>query len=215
MRSTNQATISTDITKDDVPLSPAKKTRVRNPQALRQALIDSAARHFNTVGYFATNSNAIAKDAGYASGSFYNQFADKLEVFLAVYQQWVDAEWSKLTTIIHDNQDMSLLAQQLVFSLEAHHRDWRVFRLSLLALVATEPKVAEYQNSQRQRQIQFMQQLADDRALQPLNAAHCLMVLLASERMLDLLANDQLAVLAISDEELREELVQLLKGLFV
>jgi hypothetical protein len=60
-----------------------------------------------------------------------------------------------------------------------------------------------------------MQQLADDRALQPLNAAHCLMVLLASERMLDLLANDQLAVLAISDEEVRIEIVQLLKGLFV
>lgn len=205
----------TDIPINHALSAPVKKTRVRNPEALRQALIDSAAVHFNTVGYFATNSNTIAKDAGYASGSFYNHFSDKLAVFLAVYQQWVDAEWSKLTTIIHDNQDASLLAEQLVFALEAHHQHWRVFRLSLLALVATEPKVAEYQNGQRQRQIVFMQQLAADRSVQPLSPAHCLMVLLASERLLDLLANHQLTALGISDEEVRAELVQLLKGLFV
>ncbi len=211
---TNETASSTGITSHEELSVRSKKTRVRNPEALRQALIDSAAIHFNTFGYFATNSNAIAKDAGYASGSFYNHFADKLEIFLAVYRQWVDIEWTSLAAIISENQDINLVAQQLVLALEAHHQQWRVFRLSLLALVATETKMAEYQNGQRQRQIELMRQLATNKGLQPKSSAHCLMVLLASERLLDLLANHQLAVLGISVEEVRGELVILLMSLF-
>src|ERR1700688_2860595 len=86
--------------------SPAKSStrtepaRHRQPDKTRRALIEAAARIFNSDGYHSTDSNRIAREAGYAPGTFYVHFADKLAIFLDVYENWVSAEWSSIEAIL-------------------------------------------------------------------------------------------------------------------
>ena len=54
----------------------------------------AAAEIFGRVGYHGTDSNRIAKEAGYATGTFYKHFKDKREAFLAAYEAWVTSEWN-------------------------------------------------------------------------------------------------------------------------
>ena len=61
----------------DAATRSGRAPRPRNPAATREALVDAAARIFNGSGYFATDTNAIAREAGYAPASFYKHFKDK------------------------------------------------------------------------------------------------------------------------------------------
>src|ERR1700757_408625 len=70
-----------------------KKQPPRGPEETRSRLVAAAGKLFNSVGYFGTDSNRIAREAGYAPGTFYVHFADKREIFLEVYRGWVDSEW--------------------------------------------------------------------------------------------------------------------------
>src|SRR5260370_42471049 len=73
--------------------SPSRTTpeRHRRPIETRGALIEAAARIFNSAGYHGTDSNRIAREAGYAPGTFYVPFPDNLAIFLAVYDNWGSA----------------------------------------------------------------------------------------------------------------------------
>ena len=77
-----------------------KPERHRQPVETRRALIEAAAKIFNSAGYHGTDSNRIAREAGYAPGTFYVHFADKLAIFLEVYETWVSAEWSSIEAIL-------------------------------------------------------------------------------------------------------------------
>ena len=44
-------------------------------------------------GFHGTDSNHIAREAGYSTGVFYKHFADKRDIFLAAYETWVVSEW--------------------------------------------------------------------------------------------------------------------------
>jgi AcrR family transcriptional regulator len=96
-----------------------------SPAETRQRLIQAAAVELETEGYFATDSNRIARAAGYAPGTFYKHFADKRAIFLAVYDDWVDAEWRAISDVVAAGAPLAELAGQLVDLLIAHHRRWR------------------------------------------------------------------------------------------
>src|SRR6202453_5320178 len=66
------------------------------PEQTRARLVTTAGDIFNRVGYHGTDSNRIAKEAGYATGTFYKHFKDKREAFLAVYERWIAAEWKEV-----------------------------------------------------------------------------------------------------------------------
>src|SRR6516164_2929685 len=68
----------------------------RDPEATRAALIEAARLEFEEAGFDATQSNKIAARAGYAPQTFYRHFSSKLEIFLAVYDQWVADEQKAL-----------------------------------------------------------------------------------------------------------------------
>src|SRR5260370_35142060 len=65
-----------------------KPERHRQPVETRRALIEGAAKIFNSAGYPGTDSNPIAREAGYAPGTFNVHFPDKLATFLAVSGTW-------------------------------------------------------------------------------------------------------------------------------
>jgi AcrR family transcriptional regulator len=56
----------------------------------RAALLAAAREVFTRDGFLATTTTTIAKAAGVANGSFYTHFADKYEIFVALYQELRD-----------------------------------------------------------------------------------------------------------------------------
>src|ERR1700757_952941 len=96
-----------------------KKQPPRGPEETRSRLVAAAGKLFNSVGYFGTDSNRIARAAGYSPGTFYKHFADKLEIFLAAHAEWVDAEWEGIEAIAGSPEER---ARVIVDFVVEHHR---------------------------------------------------------------------------------------------
>lgn len=187
-----------------------KRPRGRDPAGARNAMIQSAEKIFRREGYFATDSNAIARAAGYAPGSFYTHFRDKLEVFLLVYERWVLGEWQAIDEAVAASVKAQDWIGGVVTSTLDHHRQWRRFRASLRALAAIEPSVRDAQNEQRRRQIKRLQDLCVARNLRRPDAAKSLTVLLAAERILDATAEGDTLALGVETERARAALAAML-----
>eukprot|EP01037_Dinobryon_pediforme_P012224 gene12224-12310_t len=89
----------------------------------RTGLIQAAAAEFEEVGYEQTNTNAIARRAGFAPQTFYRHFKDKLAIFLAAYERWTEEE----LTVISD----AASTEDLVRATLRHHETSRLFRRTL------------------------------------------------------------------------------------
>ena len=97
------------------------------PEETRKRLVAAAAQVFNRSGYHGTDSNRLARAAGYSPGTFYKHFADKREIFLAVFQEWVDQEWRAIEREVIATRDSDVLARRIVALTLALH-----LRLSLI-----------------------------------------------------------------------------------
>src|ERR1700751_5072292 len=111
------------------------------PDDTRARLVAAAADVFNRDGYHGTDSNRIARAAGYAPGTFYKHFADKRAIFLAVYEEWVAREWKDIGATLTEPGAKDERARRIVDVFLEHHRRWRGVRASLRVLVATDADV--------------------------------------------------------------------------
>ena len=138
---------------------PPPRPRRGSPAATRARLVEAAARLFNRDGFHGTDSNRIARAAGYSPGSFYKHFADKRAVFLEVYEDWVTAEWQAVEQVIAAGGSAEVTAARIVALLLAFHRRWRGFRASLRALVATDAAARRCHRRQRARQLKLLREM--------------------------------------------------------
>ena len=129
------------------------RARKRDPEATRRALVDAAAAEFNRAGYHGTDSNRIARAAGYAPGTFYKHFDDKADVFGAVYGAWIVAEWDEIRRAIAAASGTDEVVSQVVKKVLAHHRKWRGLRASLHDLVMHDDKIRATYREQRREQL--------------------------------------------------------------
>lgn len=65
-----------------------KLTLERRRQQTRDALIDAAARVFAQRGFSGASLDEIASTAGFTRGAIYKNFADKEDLFFAVFDRW-------------------------------------------------------------------------------------------------------------------------------
>jgi AcrR family transcriptional regulator len=173
------------------------RPRRGTPDETRARLVAAAADEIEARGYFGTDSNRIARAAGYAPGSFYKHFEDKRAVFLAVYDAWVTAEWDAIAK--------QRTPREIVKVLVEHHRRWKGFRASLRALVAIDPEVRAFQRAQRARQLDTMATLRG-RA----RRADDLLLLLTMERVCDAIAEGELDDLGVSERVMIDRLANLI-----
>lgn len=79
--------------------SAASPTRVR--------LIEAAMSEFIDHGFAGTDTNRIARRAGFAPQTFYRWFADKTAVFAEVLHVWEEAEFAALSSLLADPGGLS------------------------------------------------------------------------------------------------------------
>ena len=111
----------------------------------RMALVEAAAAEFEKVGYEQTNTNAIARRAGFAPQTFYRHFKDKLAIFLSAYARWTEEE----LTVISD----AASTEDLVRATLRHHETSKLFRRTLRDLSVRVPEVAAARAQSRRRQL--------------------------------------------------------------
>jgi AcrR family transcriptional regulator len=177
-----------------------KKPAARAPDQTRGKLIAAAARLFNSVGYFGTDSNRIAREAGYAPGTFYLHFPDKLAIFLEVYGRWVDLEWQAIATVLAPDRPGRSEGGRVARAVLRHHRQWRMFRASLRALTVTDERVHQARVAQRTRQIAQTTDLLRSRGVRR-TPARVYASLLLFEILCDAVADGDAASLGIKERD--------------
>ena len=179
-----------------------KKPPARAPET-RSKLVEAAGRLFNSVGYFGTDSNRIAREAGYAPGTFYVHFADKREIFLEVYRGWVSSEWQAIAAAIAPEKGAAVGSQSLRIAQAVlrHHREWRMFRKSLRALTVTDERVHRARVAERARQIAQAAELLRARGVTQ-TPARIYANLLLFEILCDAVADGDTATLGLKERDI-------------
>jgi AcrR family transcriptional regulator len=67
--------------------APTRRTQAERTATTRAALIESARKLFAAKGFGGVSTQEIVEAAGVTRGALYHQFADKTELFIAVYEQ--------------------------------------------------------------------------------------------------------------------------------
>jgi len=158
-----------------------RQPKARKPDETRAALLDAAEREFNGPGFFETDSNRIARAAGYAPQTFYRHFADKTEIFLAVYDRWWRHEGRAIAVItspprrrgkkpgearpresegrsgpLRSSEPDRVGAasyEDIADIVIAFHTKWRIFRRALRHLSVVDPRVRKARAEARLAQL--------------------------------------------------------------
>ena len=179
-----------------------------SPGETRERLIDGAARLFNRVGYHGTDSNRIAEEAGYATGTFYKHFRDKREVFLAVYERWLAAEWKAVDEELSKGLTSEQAARNIVELSIKFHTEWRGLRASLMELIFSDEAARKYFRKQRRRQLDIMSDLRKRLKLPARTREQDAMHLFMTERVFDAIGQGEIQALDLDRSVILESMVQ-------
>ena len=194
-----------------LPRRVAARPRRGTPDATRERLVTAAAAVFNRVGYHGTDSNRLARAAGYAPGTFYKHFPDKRAVFLAAYERWVTAEWTAVGHLLEAGGPRDAVAARIVDEVLAHHHRWRGLRKSLRALVAQDATARTFYRAQRRRQLDILDGLHPPTAASDARERDAFL-LYTLERVCDAIAEGEAQTLRLSNGALRKLLEEFIAG---
>lgn len=188
------------------------RPRRGTPDGTRERLIAAAAEVINRDGYFGTDSNAIARAAGYSPATFYKHFEDKRAILLAAYQRWVAAEWQHISATVRSlatpGAAPATVARELTSWILDHHRRWRLLRAGLLGLVGADPVVREFYLAQRRRQLEWLRDMRGAERARPGDREADALLLFTFERVGDGLAGGEADALGLDSSRLEAVLVE-------
>jgi AcrR family transcriptional regulator len=184
------------------------RPRRGDPVETRERLITAAARLFNRVGYHGTDSNRIAKEAGYSPGTFYKHFKEKRDIFLAAYEGWIVSEWEAFQAELASGAEPQDMARRLVELQVDFHTRWRGLRASLLELVFADVVVRRFYRDQRRRQLDLMAQLRARMNTRRQSREEDAIYIYTMERSCDAIAQGELPNLGLDRGAMIEVLVQ-------
>jgi AcrR family transcriptional regulator len=134
------------IARSPVGLSDLPDTLV--PADTRTRLLQAAMSEFIEVGFDGTDTNRIARRAGFAPQTFYRWFADKAAIFHAVLHVWEEVESALLCSVIDTPEvDALQMAEACVESI----RPFLTFRRNLRAVMAHVPEIKAARAQGRRR----------------------------------------------------------------
>ena len=186
----------------------AARPRRGSPEQTRERLITAAADQFNRCGYHGTDSNTIAKEAGYATGTFYKHFRDKREIFLAAYDRWLTAQWKEISDTLSEMRNAEETARLLVDVSIKFHTEWRGLRASLMELVFSDPEARKFFRTQRRRQLDLIVELRIRFALPARTSEQDAVHLYMTERVFDAIGQGEIQSLGLDKGAVVESMVQ-------
>jgi AcrR family transcriptional regulator len=169
----------------------------------RDRLVRAATMEFGERGFSGTDTNKIARRAGFAPQTFYRWFADKTEIFIAAYRLWEEEERTQMGALMRRKAEEADLVDAAV----AHHRAYLAFRRSLRSLSLENPAVRAARAESRLRQIERIQSWS------PRSTADVAVMLLQLERLSDALAEGEFLDMGLDEAAGRAGLAQLLRDL--
>lgn len=179
-----------------------------SPLQTRERLISAAASQFNRFGYRGTDSNTIAREAGYATGTFYKHFRDKREIFLAAYERWVAEEWKEVGSELSSMQRPKDTARRLVELSIRFHTEWRGLRASLMELVFSDSEARKFFRAQRRRQLDLMVELRCRFNLPPRSSEQDAIHLYMTERVFDAIGQGEIQALGLDKKAVIDSMVE-------
>ncbi len=163
----------------------------------------AAKEEFTEHGFAGTDSNKIARRAGFAPQTFYRWFVDKTDIFLAVYRGWEREEGGAIARLIAKRATGAALAEALI----AHQGAYRMFRRGLKTLTLQDDRVREARAASRRRQIA---QIAHWSAPRPAPPPEAIAVrLIELERLADAVAEGEFADIGFGEHEARARLAEI------
>jgi AcrR family transcriptional regulator len=172
----------------------------------RDRLTAAAAAEFREHGFAGTDTNKIARRAGFAPQTFYRWFKDKTAIFIAVYRAWEDEELRVLGDLIAQGAADATIVEAAI----AHHRAYLFFRRSLRALAVDEPQVRAARAASRRRQVARIAAWAGEGAPPEDRIA---VRLLEVERLSDAIAEGELADMGLGDAAALAQLASIIAEL--
>ncbi len=169
-----------------------------HPETTRERLVKAAAATFNSDGYFNTNSNKIAKAAGFAPATFYKYFTDKKEIFLEAYSLWVSRDWTVIEETINSKFPANRIAKEMIKSHLKRHIEWTNFRRSMHALIAIDEDVRSFHLHMRNTQLDLMATLLKNYGAPDIPREQLLYSFLCIERALNAVTDEDLKALKIN-----------------
>lgn len=138
-------------TKKSSPASPSGPAD--GPSDTRTRLLQAAMAEFIEAGYAGTDTNRIARRAGFAPQTFYRWFADKTAILIAVLHVWDEVEHAVLSSLF-DEQDASTL--QLAEACVENIRPFLTFRRNLREVASRLPEIRAERAAGRQRLLAWL-----------------------------------------------------------
>jgi AcrR family transcriptional regulator len=157
---------------------------------------------FNARGFGGTDTNKIARRAGFAPQTFYRWFPDKTAIFLAAYRRWETQEMETIQSL----RGTRSAARRIVAAIVAHHRAHLGFRRSLRLLAYENDAVRKARAESRRRQLT---QLRTWMGTGGPGDGEAILVLLQMERLSDAIAEGEIDDLDIDNTTATGELLKL------
>ncbi len=179
--------------------------RARGKGETPRRLTRAAAEEFNAHGFAGTDTNKIARRAGFAPQTFYRWFKDKTDIFLAVYRDWEEAEREMLAGLAAQKAPSLKLAEAVI----SHHRNYLLFRRSLRQLAVEDEAVRAARAESRLRQLSRVAGPGASKS----RLAELAVLLLQIERLCDGVAEGEFADLGLGEKEAKKTLGALLEEL--
>jgi AcrR family transcriptional regulator len=157
----------------------------RDPVMTRKQLKMAAKREFNSLGYYRTDTNKIAKRAGYAPGTFYRHFKDKVEAFIEIYRDWHLEHLQEIELSLLRGGNIEEMSERLATIIINFYANWRTLRAGARVLSISEPRVAEFKADRGATLAESITNLRWHLGLAPLPPEEVTLFILLAERLGD------------------------------
>jgi len=184
---------------------PSEATTAISPGSTAALLTAAAMAEFNDHGFSGTDTNRIARRAGFAPQTFYRWFKDKTAIFIAAYRAWWDEEENVLTSLLAQGAPNEALVEAGI----AHHRRYLMFRRSLRQLSLEDEAVRK---ARAERRLHQVEQLRVWMGRTDASTDELAIMFFKLERLTDAVAEGELADMGLTEDAARAELARIIAG---
>jgi len=187
------------------PPMPASQTA-----STRERLVRAAAEELNRAGFGGTNTNKIARAAGFAPATFYRYFDDKRAIMVAAFDWVLSLQREAMIALVAeaDPTDIAGIARRMVQSLADHQRAWQKLVASGLVIASEDPELASLLHAKRAQDLAAMEAICARLGGKPKSREEDLLLLLTVEGLCVLLATTDPSAIGVSEEALVERMAQ-------